>query len=125
VSRHDLFVIEGVHEAEPALFCQLERALERFRRVAVKDDLSTVSSAGLHLRARRLFRHDDDGGYAGCRCCPRDGLGVVAGGDGHDALGPLLVRKGEHAPQGASHFECPGLLEVLTLQVDGRAHALR
>ena len=102
----------------------VERGRERLlERLAVKLRLRAVVPRRLDLRHRRVMRHEDAGERARLAGGPGDRLAVVAGARGDDAGGVLLRAQLGDLVDRAADLEGAGALEVLRLQVDGRARS--
>ena len=87
-------------------------------RLALHDDAGAQGAHRGHFAGRCAHRDDDgDGHFAAC-AGPGQGLGVVAGGGGHDTAAPLLGAEHRHERHPAADLEGTGGLDVLVLDHD-------
>jgi hypothetical protein len=112
----DPLVVEGMNGGGASLHPLERRRLRLVEALACEHDLGAVASRRVHLRHRRLGRHEDRGVDSGLTRRPRDGLPVVAGARRDDACRALGCRQARDRRHGAPDLERAGPLQVLGLE---------
>ena len=119
-------ILERMDERRSGLRGVLERLAHRvLEGVAGELDRGAVVAGRVHLRHRRLRRHEDGRLDAFLARRPRDGLAVVARARGHDSGSSLGLAQALHLVDGAADLERARALEVLRLQEDGSPRPAR
>ena len=119
VPEHDRRLVAGGDHAHP--LAQRERlgVGERVaHRLALDDDAGAQGAHRGHLAGRCAHRDDDGDGHVAAGARPGQGLGVVAGGGGHDSAAPFLGAERRHECHPAADLEGTGGLDVLVLDHD-------
>ena len=118
LSGDDVFVIKGMDEGVTHFVPELQRLVVGVVVNAFDQaDLCAVALGGLHLGDGGGVGQADQGGDAALAGGQRHALGVVAGGTGDDALGPLLNGElGDHVAC-APELEGAGVLKIFGLQI--------
>ena len=118
LAGHHQRVVKGMDERPSGLPDVLVQPLERLDGVRRFDvDLGAVAPRGGDLCLAGARIHDDEAVDLLQRRAPREGLGVVAGGDPDHAALLLLRRQRRELVEDAARLERAGLLEQLRLEV--------
>ena len=119
VPEHDGRLVPGGDHAHPLTQGEGLGVRQRLaHRLPLHDDPSPQRAHRGHLACRRAHRDDDGHGDLAAGAGPGQGLGVVAGGGGHDAAAPLLGAERRHERHPAADLEGAGGLDVLVLDRD-------
>ncbi len=121
----DQRIVERPHQGGAALRHQpVGDALAALGMAVVEHDLGAVTPGVLDLDVRGVGRHDDDGldaeelGRAG------DALGMVAGGERHNAALALGLAHRREPVEGAAELERTGALQALRLDEEAIAETV-
>ncbi len=121
-----IWVVEGVHEHQPAFPAEFDRVLVGLIIViAVQHDFSAEVGDRLHFDFRRGQRHDDDGGNAPRAGSQRDPLSMVAGRSADHAALRADRRQLRDFVVCTANFERKDRLKVFTFEQDAIVEATR